>query len=345
MKPGIVGWGFYVPRYRIRVEEVAKQWGADPRQIMEGLGIAEKAVPGEDEDAATIAVEAARMALSSSAIDKHKLGAVFVGSESHPYAVKPTGTIVAAALQLGEEMMVADLSFACKAGTAGIQILLGMVSSGMIEAGIAGGADVAQARPGDALEYAAGAGGAMFVIGKGDVAAVINHTCSVATDTPDFWRRQHSRHPYHTGPFTGEPAYFYHVEKAAKLVMERAGTKPEDYDYAVFHQPNAKFPSRVAKRLGFSHEQTSQGLVVKEIGNAYAASSLLGLCAVLQAAKPGDRILLASYGSGAGADAFDIEATDRILEARKKIPEFASLIKNREYVGYSEYLKMRGELR
>jgi len=58
-----------------------------------------------------------------------------------------------------------------------------------------------------------------------------------------------------------EPAYFKHITGAARGLMERLGVSPEDYDYAVFHQPNGKFPVRVSKKLGFTRAQIEPGLI------------------------------------------------------------------------------------
>ena len=114
---GIVSYGTYIPRYRIKVEEIARIWGENPDTIKNGLGILQKSVADLDEDTATIAVEAAREALFRARIKACEIGAVYVGSESHPYAVKPTATIVGEALGIGNEYFAADLEFACKAGT------------------------------------------------------------------------------------------------------------------------------------------------------------------------------------------------------------------------------------
>ena len=198
---GIVGYGAYVPIYRIKVEDIAKVWGEDAESIKKGLGIREKSVPGKDEDAATIAVEAARNAIRHSGIKATELGAIFTGSESHPYAVKPTATIVSAGIDAGNRLMAADLEFACKAGTAGMQMVIGFVESGMIKYGMAIGSDTSQGRPGDALEYTASAGGAAFIIGKEkkQVIAEILKTVSFTSDTPDFWRREGAGFPSHGG--------------------------------------------------------------------------------------------------------------------------------------------------
>jgi len=344
---GIITYGVYIPRYRIRVEEIARVWGANAADITGGLGVFEKSVPDMDEDAATIAVEAARNALLRRQIDPKDIGAVYVGSESHPYAVKPTACTVGEAIGATPHMTAADFEFACKAGTAAIQTCMGMVASGMITYGLAIGSDVAQGAPSDALEYTAAAGGAAFVIGRDDPIAILNHTCSYTTDTPDFWRREGQNYPRHGGRFTGDPGYFKHVEGATRLLFEQLNKSAKDYEYAVFHQPNAKFPQKVAKVLGFKPEQIRPGLVVARLGNTYSGASPIGLAATLDIAKPGDRIFVASFGSGAGSDAFDIEVTDAIDHNafnRNAAPSVEALLKNPIYLDYAQYARHKGKI-
>ena len=337
---GIVSYGANIPRYRIKTDEIASVWGKDGKAISSGLGIFEKSVPSLDQDTATISVEAARAALRRCKINPSDIGAIYIGSESHPYAVKPTGTIVAEAIMATPNVMVADYEFACKAGTAAIQTCMGLVKAGMIRYGLAIGADTSQAAPGDALEYSAAAGGAGFIIGKENVIATINHTCSFTTDTPDFWRRAERKYPSHGGRFTGAPAYFKHIMGCATNLMNMAGTKPDEYDYAVFHQPNGKFPVNVAEKLGFSYDQIKQGLMVTYIGNTYSGASMIGLASVLDVAKPGDRIFMTSYGSGAGSDGFDITVTDAIAKlAREAAPSVAQLVADKCYIDYGTYAK------
>ncbi|MBN1502071.1 hydroxymethylglutaryl-CoA synthase [Candidatus Woesearchaeota archaeon] len=336
---GIIGWGAYIPHYRIKAEEIAKAQGQDADTIKSGLRIEEKSVPGIDEDSATIAVEAAKNALKRANILPTEIGAIYLGSESHPYAVKPTGTIVAQAIGMSNNYTTADLEFACKAGTAALQIIYAMVKSDMIRYGLAGGIDTAQAAPGDPLEYTAAAGGAVFILGRENIVAEIKDTVSFTSDTPDFWRRAYQKYPSHGGAFTGEPAYFKHIINATELLLKKVNKKPTDYTYAIFHQPNGKFPVRVAKKLGFNNEQILPGLLVPKIGNTYSGSSILGLAAVLDIAKPGDTILVTSYGSGAGSDSFDIEVTDQILRIRNKSQSVQDYIDNIKYIDYATYLK------
>jgi hydroxymethylglutaryl-CoA synthase len=342
-KIGIAGYGAYIPKKRIKVEEIARVWRKDPKKIKCSLNIEEKAVPDYDEDTATISVEAAKNAISYAGINPSDIEAVYIGSESHPYVVKTTSAIVAQAIGATPDMTAADLEFACKAGTAGMQMCMGLCKSGMIKYGMAIGADTAQGRPGDALEYTAAAGGAAFIIGSEKLIAELVDTVSYTTDTPDFWRREGQEYPKHGGRFTGTPAYFRHVKAATEKILEKTGYKLSDMDHVVFHQPNGKFPLRAAKNLGIPKEKLKHGLLTPIIGNTYSGSTPLGLAAILDIAKPGEIILATSYGSGAGSDSFIFKVTTNITG--KKGKRVRDYIENKEYVDYARYIVLKKKLK
>lgn len=342
---GIVGYGSYLPRYRIKAETIAKQWGMDQEAIKRGLLLYEKTVPGQDEDTITISVEAAKNALLRAQIDPQKIGAVYIGSESHPYAVKPSGTILIDALGIGPHVHVASYEFACKAGSEAMYVAYSLVKAGEMEYALGIGADTSQGAPGDALEYSTSAGGAAFIMGKEKVAAEILFTHSFTTDTPDFWRREHEYYPRHAGRFTGEPAYFKHITNAAKSLLEKSGMTPKDFNFAVFHMPNGKFPQEVGKQLGFTKEQMEVGWISPWMGNTYSGSSPTGLTAILDVAKPGDKIFMVSFGSGAGSDGFIFRVTDEILKIQNRAPKLRDYLdKNKIYLDYGEYAKFRKKI-
>ncbi|GAB4109639.1 MAG: hydroxymethylglutaryl-CoA synthase [Roseiflexaceae bacterium] len=337
---GIVGYGAYVPRYRIAAKEIARMWNAHG-----GVPVDAKSVPGPDEDTITMSIEAARNALLRAQVAPADLSAVWIGSESHPYAVKPSGTIVAEALGATPWVSTADWEFACKAGSEALTAAMGMVGSEMYNYVMAIGADTAQGRPSDALEYTAAAGAAALLVGPADQSlAVIEATRSYVGDVPDFFRRADRPYPVHGHRFTGEPAYFGQSRAAANGLLEELGAKPSDFTYAVFHQPNARFPQAVAKQLGFSNEQIAPGLLSPKIGNTYSAAAILGLCATLDVAKPGETIFVATYGSGAGSDAYALTVTDAILERRDRAPLTAIYLARETFVDYAVYAKWRGKL-
>ncbi len=341
---GITSYGAYVPRYRISSAEIARLWG-DDANMGQALNVHQKSVPGPDEDVATISVAAARQAMRRAPTTADDIGAIYVGSESHPYAVKPTGTVVQTAIGAGPYLTMADYEFACKAGTAALQTGMAMVESGMSKTVLAIGADTSQGAPRNALEYSASAGGAAFLIGndKRQVIAEIEHTVSFTTDTPDFWRREGQKYPSHGERFTGEPAYFRHVRECSQRLMADAGTKPTDYDYCVFHQPNGKFPVNAARKLGFKSQQWEHGLLAPRIGNTYSGAVLLGLANILDHAEAGDRVFMCGYGSGAGSDAFDITVTKHMKEYDRTQTLEAQLADTTE-IDYATYAKFRGKL-
>jgi hydroxymethylglutaryl-CoA synthase len=342
---GIVGYGAYAPRHRIKVEEIARVWGSDAAAIKRGLVLQEKSVPAPDQDVITMSVEAARSAVKRAGIDPREIGALYIGSESHPYAVKPSGTVVAEALGATPDVHVADLEFACKAGSEGMFLAYGLVSANLTKYAMGIGADTSQGAPGDALEFTASAGAAAFLFGRERVVAEVMETYSYTTDTPDFWRREYQHYPRHAGRFTGEPAYFSHVLGCAKGLMERAKKQPSDFDFVVFHQPNGKFPQRVGAMLGFQEKQWETGLLTPVLGNTYSGASPIGLAAILDVAKPGNQIMMCSYGSGAGSDGFVFRVTDEIDRVRSRAPLTRDYLDHgKRYLDYGTYAKFRGKI-
>jgi len=337
-KPGIVGYGVYTSRFRIKD------------------GGIERSVPYIDEDSVTAAVEAGKLALIHAGIDSKTIGKVYVGSESNPYAVKPIASKVAQVLKLGEEdedvqsVDAVDTEFACKAATSMFKDAAALVSfpnSGVRYAMVIG-SDNSQAAPrgcpGGELDLFVGYGASAFLFGKQDVIAEVEGWYSCTSDTPDFWRRDGQEFPMHGGRFTGDPAYFKHVRKAALRLMEKLSLKPEDINYFVPHQPNPQFPVRVAKELGFRPDQYEVSLQVKKFGNTYSGCSPIGLAAVLDVAKPGELVLIASYGSGAGSDAYLLRTTGQIIEKRNRQRiTVASQAENPfiEFVDYPTYRRLK----
>lgn len=333
---GIISYGFYIPKYRIKTEEIAKVWGKNPEDVKKSLLIEEKTVAGIDEDSLTMAFESASSSLSSVDVDRSKIKIVFSGSETHPYAVNPASTILAEFLGIEKNYLAYDTEFACKAGTSAMISAFGLIKSGFSDYGLISASDKGAGKPHDVLEYTASSGSVSFLLGKGDLILELLDFESFSSDTPDFWRREGIRYPSHGGRFTGKPSYFCHIEEAGKSLFKKTDLAPKDFAFAVFHMPNGKFPIQAAESLGFSYTQIQDSLTVNYLGNSYTASSLMGLMPVLEKAKPGDLIFLCSYGSGAGADGFVFKATKN-LEKRKK--EFAKVIGDKKYIDYPTYLK------
>jgi hydroxymethylglutaryl-CoA synthase len=336
--PGIVGYGVYTSRFRIKEGNI------------------ERSVPFIDEDAITAAVEAGKLALIHSGVGSSLVGKIYVGSESNPYAVKPVASKVAQVLKLGEEdedvqgVDAVDTEFACKAATSMFKDAASLVNypKSNTKYAMVIGTDNSQAAPrncpGGELDLFVGFGGCAYIFGKHDVIAEIEGWYSCTSDTPDFWRRDGEPYPMHGGRFTGDPAYFKHIRKAAKKLMERLNLQIGDINYFITHQPNVQFPVKIAKELGFREEQYLPSLQVAKFGNTYSGSSPIGLAAVLDIAKPNERILIVSYGSGAGSDAYSLITTGQILDKRQRqklTVKYQAENPFLEYVDYTTYRQLK----
>ncbi|MCX6731245.1 MAG: hydroxymethylglutaryl-CoA synthase [Candidatus Roizmanbacteria bacterium] len=333
MKTGITSYGFYIPQYRIRVKDIAQVWGKNALEIEKGLGVVEKSVATAAEDSLTMAYESSCIALKghTSSID-----ALFFGTESPVYAVNPSSTILGELLGIGNNYLAYDTQFACKAATGALISALALVESKQIKSALVVASDKATGKPHDALEYTAASGSVSIVVGKKNPILSVDAWESYSSDTPDFWRREGIKYPSHGGRFTGKPSYFRHITGSVKALLSKSNHKTEDFTYAVFHMPNGKFPIQIASQLGFSSEQIQKSLIVSELGNSYTASALMGLVATLEYVKPGEKILFASYGSGAGSDAFIFTALPGI---EKKRLNFSKKMKEKQYIDYPTYLK------
>jgi hydroxymethylglutaryl-CoA synthase len=126
--------------------------------------------------------------------------------------------------------------------------------------------------------------------------------------------------------------------------MEKIKLQPSDVNYFVTHQPNPRFPVKIAKQLGFKDEQYTPSLQVNKFGNTYSACSPLGLAAVLDIAKPDELVLFTSYGSGAGSDAYLLRTTMQLPDKRRRQKmTVKSQAENRflKYVDYTTYRRLK----
>jgi len=340
---GIIGYGAHLPFTRIKVEEIHKVWrNTSLEKLKNVLMVHERAVLQPNEDTVTLAVAAAQEALSQSGVDREKINAIFLGTCTNPYDSRPSATIVAEAIGTSPHFMGADIQFSGKSGTTAMQVCLGLVKSGMARIGLAIASDTINRHtcPGRVYEYTASAGAAAFLIGNEEPLAEITGSTSYASDLSDFFRVEGERYIQSIGAGgeifpAWEIGFVDHVLHASESLMGEMNLKPKDYSYAVFQQPFGFAPFTIGERIGFTRDQIEPGVVAPMIGDCGSASSLLGLIAVLDQAKKGDRIFLASYGFGAGSDAFNLEVTPALEAKRARIPLSKFLYEKKSLVDYA----------
>ncbi len=339
LQTGIISYGCALPSYKLDTKEIAK--ALNNESLVNTLGINYRSVCDDNEDSLTLATAASLEALEKISLSTQQIKAVFTGSETHPFAVNPTSSYISSFLNLNPECFAADLQFACKAGTAASQITSAFIAAGQIEFGLAIGSDKGEGAPGDALGYTAGSGAAALIWGSANQTAApliakLISTKSYTFNHPDFWRSQDSKFPEHAGRFSGF-AYNSVLTEAIQTTLKSLSLDPKKIDHLALHAPNAKLPIRLANDLGFSEKGIQHSLLVKEIGNTYAANSLISLCNVLANAKPNELILVASYGSGSGSDIMLLETTNNIADFNHgtSLPEKIAKLTT---IPYSKYL-------
>lgn len=338
MALGISGYGVTIPRFRIKKEDYAKAWGS-----FAAAGVNEKSVTGFDEDVLTLATKVSRRALESVPLPPNRVTRLAFASTSAPYTEKFLSGTIIVGLGIPNETFASDHTTSTRAGTeamlAGFEHLAANPSGRVLVAV----ADAPSASMWDSIEHGMGAGAVAFVLSQDEVLAELEGHASYASE--HFGERFRPReeeqlHDLSVKKFS-EGSYVTNTTKAASALMKKVGRKPEDYAHAVFQQPDARAPSSVAGKLGFQDSQLAAGMVSTFLGDLGAASAPMGLAAALDASKVGDRILVVSYGSGAGSDALSF----RVVSERRPAISVQHEAARKEYIDYVQYLKIKGAIK
>lgn len=343
-RAGITSYGISIPRKRLKVEEIVELWmNSTLELIKEKQGVRERGVLGVDEDGNTFAVAAAKEAFARQkkavAVD-----GLYYGTCTNPYDSRPSSTFLLEALDLPYTTKCADLQFATKSGTAALIHAVASVQAGLAGNALAIGADTMNRHtsPGDLTEpYAAGGAGAL-VVGTEDVILEIEGIESYSSDLSDGFRVEGERY-IRSGMLLGsaknEVGLYAHTTAAGTGLLQRLGRKPGDYTYAVFQQTTPSTSRGIGRQLGFTPEQIAPSIYADALGDTGSASVLIGLARVLERARPGETIFLASYGFGAGADAFSFKVTQAItgLAPATSVDKH---LENKELVDYKTAMKL-----
>lgn len=291
-------WNHYFPEQVIDIEAIDKSKATS-------LGVKTKRSPATDEDSLTMAIEALRPLITG--IEK-RIDALYVGSESHPYGVKPQVTILQSLLGLKSELLGADIQFACRAGIDSVIIVASLIESNLAKLGAAVGSDIAKGEKGDVLDLTASSASSAWLMSNSKANSIfqVTQAFSYITDTPDFWRHAYSDTPSHAGRFTGEPAYFKHLAAVFDIYNRSAKTNISALKRVAIHAPNSKFPTKLASKLGLSNDVIQEPLSTYH-GNPYSANVMIQAELISTNLQKGESLLVLSYGSGAGSVAIELK--------------------------------------
>jgi len=334
---GISGYGVYIPKLRIKKEDYSKAWGS-----FSASGVGEKSVMGFDEDVLTAAAKVSKRALESVPLTPDKITRFAFASTTPPYIEKLLSGTIMVSLGLPNTALSSDHITSTRAGTEAMLVGFEHVSANPKGVALVAAADAPTASMWDSIEHALGAGAAAFVLSSENLIAELEGHASYASE--HFGERFKPRkdeliHDLNVKKFA-ESSLISNTTKAGNALMKRLGRKPEEYQHVVIQQPDARVPGSIGGKMLFQEPQLASSLTSKLVGDLGAASTPVSLAAALDVAKLGDRILVVSYGSGAGSDALSF----KVVSERKATVKFQQEVDRKEYIDYIKYLKLKGAI-
>jgi 3-hydroxy-3-methylglutaryl CoA synthase len=333
---GIVSYGAYVPRYRLARKTIsaAMSWFSG------GGGSGEKAIANHDEDAVTMAVAAGIDCLTG--LKRETLEALYLATISAPYKDRQDAGIVAAALDLNPDIRTADFGDSPKAGTAALISGCDAVKAGSARSVIVCASDCRVAKPGSFEEGNYGDGAAAFVLGDSHVIAGLGGSYSVTRDFMDRWRAEDERFAHGSEDrWIRDEGYTKFIAQAVTGLLKKYGLSAKDFAKVVYPCLYVREHAAIGKSLGFKPEQIQQEML-STVGDSGVAHPLMMFVAALEDAKPGDRIIVASYGNG--SDAVFFEVTDEIVKAGDRRGMKKHLALKKDLSSYERYLAIRDVL-
>jgi len=332
MERGIISFGAYIPNLRIERAAIAAthSWSFP---ALKGLGKGMRALANWDEDSITMGVEAAR------GVSMEDVGTLAFASTTPPFADLQNATLIATTLGLSDSIATADFAGSLRAGSSA---LLNALRSAEDKSTLVVAADVRRAKPGSVQEMQYGAGAIAMKVGSGKVIARLLGAATRADAFIDHFRATGQPYEYFWEErWVREEGYGKIVPAAAQAVLAQTGIAAGDIRHFCMPGTLSGIAAAMAKKIGVAPEAVTDNLAAR-CGDTGSAHGLMMLAAALEQARPGDKILLITFG--AGCDALLFEATDALADYRPRLSVAAAVAGGRSEPHYSKLLSFHGEL-
>jgi hydroxymethylglutaryl-CoA synthase len=333
---GIISYGAYIPLWRLSRDAIAEAW-----QSASTGG--ERSIANNDEDTITMATEAAIDCLAG--LQRDKVDGLYFASTTSPYREKECSTLAAMAADLGPDIITADFGNSLRAATEAFRAALDAVVSGSASQVLVTASDCRIGYPRSNFEQIFGdAAAALLISNTAKPAVLVEGSCSVSNELYDVWRLDKDTYVQSwEDRFIIEHGYTENMERTISNLLRKKALSVKDIAKAVLYAPSSRAQQGLARRLGFDVKTQLQDLLINNVGITGCAHVLLMLAATLEGAKAGDKILVASYGSG--CDAFLLSVTEQIAEVRgNRRGVKGHLDSKRPLSSYARYLSYRGLL-
>jgi hydroxymethylglutaryl-CoA synthase len=331
---GIKSISVHIPFIMLPRELISKAWGS------RSLG-GQKSVANYDEDSITMAVEAASGCLNSQ--DRQEMDSIFFCSTTSPYKEKQSSTTVATATDLKTDILACDFANSIRAGSLGLRLAINSVKSGAAKNVMVVASDCRIGYPQSEDEQLFGDGAAAVVVGEEDPIATIEYCNSLTNEITDIWRTEKDQFVRSwESRWVLTDGYTKTMSEIISGMMKEKNFKPDSFSKVVLYAPDQRTHRTLAQSLKFDIKEQLQDPLISSVGNTGTASIFLMLAAAFEDSKPGDKILLVSYGDG--ADIFILKVTDKIKEFKPKIGLGAKLSNRKAIMSYEKYLSFKNIL-
>ncbi len=326
---GITSFGFYVPAYRLKRDEISRAWK------MKSLG-GEKAVAGHDEDSLTMAVNAT---LDCMKVSPKQVEGLFFASTTSPYKEKQAAAMIAAAVDLSENTRTADFMDSLRSGTIALNSAVDAVKSGSSESVMVVASDSRMGAGKSLFEQLFGDGAVALAVGSSGVIASIEGSYSVYSELLDTWRLEGN--PFVQSweeRFVLTEGYVKSMQKVVSGILGKYKLTPKAFAKVILYGPDGRSQAGLAKRLGFDLQTQVEELPFQSIGHAGTAALPTMIVSALCTAREGDKILVANYGDG--GDALILEVTQNVKKVQEK-ERMKERLARKIYIDYERYLNWR----
>ncbi len=331
---GITSYGAYIPLYRLdrMVIYNAIGWAAP---IMPQPG--EKAVANYDEDSLTMAVAAVTDCLNG--FDREKVDGLYLGTTTSPYKERQGSAIIAAAIDLREDIRTADFTDSIRAGGIALNSAIDAIKAASAKNLLVVASDCRLGAGAGAAEQLFGDGAASLMVGDEGVIASLEGNYSLSADLMDVWRTDRDVFVRSWEErYIRDEGYMKLIPQAASGFFAKYNLGPNDFAKVAFYSPDVRTHGAIARALKLDPSQVQDPLI-NTVGNTGAAAPLIMLIAALEDAKPGDKILLISYGNG--SDALYFQVTEEIEKARDRRAIKRHLASKKQLSSYEKYVRFR----
>jgi 3-oxoacyl-[acyl-carrier-protein] synthase III len=315
-RAGILGTGHSYPEGILTNEELERIVETSDEWITTRTGIKQRRKAAPDEYTSMFAVRAARQAIERARLDPADIDLLLCATVTPDQILPSTGCIVQAALGTNNAAAM-DIVAACSGFLYGVSLADSMIRTGQVRHAVVVGAEILTQYVDytdrqTCVLFGDGAGAAVLgpvENGRGILASKIKSDGRYEEQlfSPGGGTRKKPTPETlaagdHYFKMRGNELFKVAVRSMAEIsreVLEQAGVKSEDISLFIPHQANQRITEAVADRLNVDLSKVYSNIAVH--GNTSSASIPIALdeCVSAGRIKPGDLVLMASFGGGA----------------------------------------------